>query len=553
MRARIQTAALAIAMVSAAALALAQDEAARRGDATKALTQALAALDQRRYSDAISAAREATEADPMLAEAWDALGRAHAGRASATQYDQERAIDAYARHYILTQSKETQGELSRLFFEGDPPRWLTRDTLVVLPGRLREETVAHHTAGTEPEGEPTAIAVTTGLVYPPEVPTRHPHYGTPFSRVSYGYITDRTDPEQRLFLQARLYYPSPAQSKTGADYRRTAADALSLILRLVCYRAEYWGEPTTLETEEPLNVWLTEGAETGAESLRRDITIFGVDQPREPIAWVRQICHEFGHLAFQPVGMFRQPEPWANGLIGEYVLCLWLWQGEPDGQVRWGDQTVDLERFLNRSAGTMVQGFLAGVPDGKLIYDEGMAGVNHAVGATLYASLLLGPRALAAPHGASAASIRLPEYMDELARAFEFHEGGLRIPGRLFSQPESRLDEGVDLSDYGRGPVAIPVARGAVYWIYLARGQWTMALSVQPMPEEAGPTVIRIDVEGRSPVTVTAALETGAALASADLGPKAPGWYRVTIRHDNRQAPLALNDLVFAHQEQGEE
>jgi hypothetical protein len=46
---------------------------------------------------------------------------------------------------------------------------------------------------------------------------------------------------------------------------------------------------------------------------------------RSEAEWIREICHEYGHVALPPLGGFRPPlEPYANGMMGETLGLLWV-------------------------------------------------------------------------------------------------------------------------------------------------------------------------------------------------------------------------------------
>ncbi|MDF2439652.1 MAG: hypothetical protein JWN98_636 [Abditibacteriota bacterium] len=67
--------------------------------------------------------------------------------------------------------------------------------------------------------------------------------------------------------------------------------------------------------------WLAAGQ---VESAPGDIMFFKMTQPRSEAEWLREIAHEYGHVALPPFGGFRAPlEPYGNGEIGETLGAMW--------------------------------------------------------------------------------------------------------------------------------------------------------------------------------------------------------------------------------------
>ena len=90
----------------------------------------------------------------------------------------------------------------------------------------------------------------------------------------------------------------------------------------------------------PFDVWLCRQGQTGGEQWRSNIYFYDLDAPRSSIEWIREIIHEYGHLALPAIGGYSAPEYWANGYYGERLITRWIARtpGGPDlvAQV-WGD------------------------------------------------------------------------------------------------------------------------------------------------------------------------------------------------------------------------
>jgi hypothetical protein len=105
------------------------------------------------------------------------------------------------------------------------------------------------------------------------------------------------------------------------------------------------------------NVWLTHDGEAGAEEYEGHIYLFAVGEARAPAEWVRELAHEYSHIILPEAGPYTDPEPWANGYLGERLLMKWLlfdnqqlhvWDRPINGAAYVANQVTPLRnRFLN--------------------------------------------------------------------------------------------------------------------------------------------------------------------------------------------------------------
>lgn len=81
------------------------------------------------------------------------------------------------------------------------------------------------------------------------------------------------------------------------------------------------GPPAEVEWSALSMPWLAAGQ---VESSPGDILFFKMTQPRSEAEWLREIAHEYGHVALPPFGGFQAPlEPYGNGEIGETLGAMW--------------------------------------------------------------------------------------------------------------------------------------------------------------------------------------------------------------------------------------
>lgn len=156
-----------------------------------------------------------------------------------------------------------------------------------------------------------------------------PQHGQVFAKTTYLYQSDSKD---ALRLFCRVHYSEPGDAPLAA---RMAA-LLALAHRTLIAHTGY----TPPDDSEPFDVWLCRNGEAGGEQWDRNIYFYDLDAKRSSIEWIREIIHEYSHLALPPIGGYKAPEYWANGYLGERLIIRWL-QKDPDGpaevQRAWGD------------------------------------------------------------------------------------------------------------------------------------------------------------------------------------------------------------------------
>ncbi len=211
----------------------------------------------------------------------------------------DRPADAAARE-----------ELRRLFTEEYPLR-LPAEVISCLP-------VPHHacediTAAAAPAQR---AFYTTGLAFPDAAHRRDPEANQAFNRVLHGYVQEAKGGEWRLAF--RVLYN---QEQGGAEL--LAPRVMRLLLRVRAVHDAFLGDPRGM-LERPVDVWLRADGDGGAEQSFNNLYLLGTSRKREPVELLRQMAHEFGHLALPGIGPLKDPEPWGNGFLGEMLYLRWL-------------------------------------------------------------------------------------------------------------------------------------------------------------------------------------------------------------------------------------
>ena len=147
-----------------------------------------------------------------------------------------------------------------------------------------------------------------------------------------------------------------------------------------------------------MRLWLTESGPTGAEQYEDDIFIYDVARDRQPIEWLREVTHEWGHFALPRMGRFTEPEPYANGVLGEALLLQMVadeaglvtgaaWPAErAQAAVNglWGGGPVALADFLTQTRRDTLDLWLARGPNSELAAGLGEESFRYLVGALLW-------------------------------------------------------------------------------------------------------------------------------------------------------------------------
>ena len=173
------------------------------------------------------------------------------------------------------------------------------------------------------------------LVVPkPYLPTEgtEPQHGWKFAKVTYLYLPDSSAVSGDLSLFCTVHYAAGSDAALAGRI----AGLLALAHRTLIQQTRREAANGTA----PFDVWLCAGGRSGGEQWRSNLYLYNLETPRSSIEWIREVVHEYSHLALPAVGGYTEPEYWANGYLGERLLVRWF-QREPNGPAEvsavWGD------------------------------------------------------------------------------------------------------------------------------------------------------------------------------------------------------------------------
>jgi len=162
---------------------------------------------------------------------------------------------------------------------------------------------------------------------------REPQHNDPYTRLCYIYRPCHVDGDTKVQVFCRVHYTEDDDADLALRTGRL------LLLGRHALMAQTHRPPFN-DDDTPIDVWLCRNGDAGGEQWRNNLYFYDLDTRRSSIEWIREILHEYSHLALPAVGGFSAPEYWANGYLGERLLVRWI-QRLADGPALvaavWGD------------------------------------------------------------------------------------------------------------------------------------------------------------------------------------------------------------------------
>lgn len=211
-----------------------------------------------------------------------------------------------------------------------------------------------------------------------------------FPRVAYGYVWEPK--AGRWQLRVRVHH-----TDAGADL---APAALKTTLALYAVVKGQMGFDPTGEWKTPIDVWLAEGGPPGAHSAGRSIYLYAIKTPRAPEEWLRELAHEYGHIALPGLGGFtKTDDAWADGELGELLFVKWLAAAKADlpavRETGWLPWPVSAAEDVARPRREQLIARAAGKPDPRRVRGEDVKAREYVLGLALRVEAERGPRGLA--------------------------------------------------------------------------------------------------------------------------------------------------------------
>lgn len=108
-----------------------------------------------------------------------------------------------------------------------------------------------------------------------------------------------------------------------------------------------------------LHLYLCTDGKPGAEQQRNSLYLYAVDPTLPPQEWARELSHEYGHAIIPPINSFKEPEPWANGDLGERLFLSWILEAMKEKRLTaedaMGATAADLQRYVSRAVEPLIR------------------------------------------------------------------------------------------------------------------------------------------------------------------------------------------------------
>lgn len=159
-----------------------------------------------------------------------------------------------------------------------------------------------------------------------------PQHNWVFGRITYVFVSGKSGDGANLTLFCRLHYSDPDQK----DFARRAGSLLLLAHNTLIQRTAH----APYNDNRPFDVWICNAGQMGGEQWQDNIYFYDLSTQRSSIEWIREIVHEYSHLALPAIGGYTAPEYWANGYLGERLIVRWMAQTPSTKaavEADWGD------------------------------------------------------------------------------------------------------------------------------------------------------------------------------------------------------------------------
>jgi hypothetical protein len=551
------------------------EAAQRRAQADRLIEQAKDFNRSGDWNRAAEVLRQAAVTDPSYSQPLRWLGFTYeeqykrATKPELRHAFQRDAIAAYASARAIKPDPEwVDPRLARLFFADEfppmldaaclsdvPPLFVSGSCLLVPPDAQASQPVHG------------GFAYTVSVIYPPEAadatgtevwptspkgtrryPTTPPEALERFNRVSYGYSLQPR--EQVYVLKFVEHYASEALEARALPTAPLAAKVMNALLHLYWYSVVYLG----VQPVDVTDVWLSQLATPGGEQIGTSILINDVATPREPVEWIREVAHEYGHLVLPSIGRFVEPDDTGSGILGERLFLAWLaeeferaagarWPAkavQSAANTFWSGEEVAIQSFVTNYCDEPVIFWLLKGPDSDLVSQQSREALEWLTGFALYIQAAHGTPLLAQAfrdtQGSTSQDFRTG---CEKAVSRTLEERDLHLNPRVFVPGASRTDSRAFHHLGEAEDLCLGAEDHAIYWVYLPMGSWAISASVV----------------ADSDVTLGLALDAGApsglVIRKGEAGPEAllpdvqQGWHQLTVSAANAERPFAIRDLVI--------
>jgi hypothetical protein len=302
-------------------------------------------------------------------------------------------------------------------------------------------------------------------------------------------------------LRFRVFW----QDAPGQEAKRTelAQQAARLLLRVAGLTRAYTGLTSRFSSDGAVNIWLAEKGEIGAETYLENIYLHQVGNDRAPEEWVREFLHEYGHETLKPVTGYTDPEPDANGRLGERLFLRWLLDN-PDtraDKLPWLAAMDAIEQREMR-VDRLMRRFAVLGPESPLLQGTDLTALDGFVGLVLYLDCTRG-------------SSLITTTLTRMTSPLYWGPSGFMETLLLQERAAQMNDHPIVTLDMRHLPADLPL------WVYLSGGTWSGNFS----RADQGVVTLSVTVDGTA-----CTVEPTGVFTTPVIG---PGWHRVVVNVEN--------------------
>lgn len=170
-----------------------------------------------------------------------------------------------------------------------------------------------------------------------------------------------------------------------------------------------------------IDVWLTTSGQAGGELIATDLYFYDLSATRTGIEWARELAHEYGHYLLPSPSGYTEPEPWANGLLGERLFLSWLRDEVASNRLDAAELPFVTDReladYVAKQSAPLVERWRESGPETALSRTD-KTGMDAFSGLMLYADATYGSRSLMQMLGylprRPSGEIRAPDFLAAL-------------------------------------------------------------------------------------------------------------------------------------------
>ena len=144
-------------------------------------------------------------------------------------------------------------------------------------------------------------------------PARDPIYGWNFNHI----IRFRDSETGQFDNTIQVHTQSVLYTELSEQTLLAASDFVQLL-------KTHLGRMFRISESGGLHIWLCDNGQSGGQLSKDNLYIFNMGNERTSAQRCRELAHELGHSVLPGICGYTEPEPWANGYLGEQMLLRWL-------------------------------------------------------------------------------------------------------------------------------------------------------------------------------------------------------------------------------------